>query len=200
MRVTTSERAVAAYGLAAFASLAAAVINGVFGTIMAWTLVRYRNSDSYRDNYFFLLILPTFLLAKQLMLSAEHFQIGIAMATGLFRMAFLVMLVTALFAVPLGVSAGIYLEEYAPRNRMTALIEININNLAGVPSLLYGFLGRQRFARPPDRPQLQPRAGRHPPRLAGAPAQLQPVPEDAVSYTHLRAHATVLDLACRLLL
>ena len=60
--------------------------------MLAWTLVRYRNSDSYRDNYFFLLILPTFLLAKQLMLSAEHFQIGIAMATGLFRMAFLVML------------------------------------------------------------------------------------------------------------
>ncbi len=54
--------------------------------------------------------------------------------------SFVVMLVTALFAVPLGVSAGIYLEEYAPRNRMTALIEININNLAGVPSIVYGLL------------------------------------------------------------
>jgi phosphate transport system permease protein len=54
--------------------------------------------------------------------------------------SFVVMLVTAMFAVPLGVSAGIYLEEYAPRNRMTALIEININNLAGVPSIVYGLL------------------------------------------------------------
>lgn len=53
---------------------------------------------------------------------------------------FTVMAVTALVAVPLGVSAGIYLEEYAPRNRLTALIEININNLAGVPSIVYGLL------------------------------------------------------------
>ncbi|NJD35601.1 MAG: NnrS family protein [Betaproteobacteria bacterium] len=65
------------------------------GTIIAmllWTLVRHRKDDSYRDNYFFLLILPAFLVAKQLMLSVEHFQIGIVMATGLFRVAFLVML------------------------------------------------------------------------------------------------------------
>ena len=54
--------------------------------------------------------------------------------------SFVVMLVTAVVAVPLGVSAGIYLEEYAPRNKMTALIEININNLAGVPSIVYGLL------------------------------------------------------------
>jgi len=60
--------------------------------MLVWTLVRYRKEDSYRDNYFFLLILPAFLVAKQLMLSADHFQIGISMATGLFRVAFLVML------------------------------------------------------------------------------------------------------------
>jgi len=53
---------------------------------------------------------------------------------------FAVMAVTALVAVPLSVAAGIYLEEYAPRNRLTALIEININNLAGVPSIVYGLL------------------------------------------------------------
>ncbi|MBK9608944.1 MAG: phosphate ABC transporter permease PstA [Betaproteobacteria bacterium] len=52
----------------------------------------------------------------------------------------LVMLVTALTAVPLGVAAGIYLEEYAPRNWMTDIIEINISNLAGVPSIIYGLL------------------------------------------------------------
>src|SRR3990172_2258485 len=52
----------------------------------------------------------------------------------------LVMLVTALTAVPLGVAAGVYLEEYAPKNWLTALIEINIANLAGVPSIVYGLM------------------------------------------------------------
>jgi phosphate transport system permease protein len=52
----------------------------------------------------------------------------------------LVMLVTALAAVPMGMAAGIYLEEYAPKNWFTAIIEINIANLAGVPSIIYGLL------------------------------------------------------------
>ena len=52
----------------------------------------------------------------------------------------LVMFVTAVAGVPLGVAAGIYLEEYAPRNWMTDLIEINVTNLAGVPSIVYGLL------------------------------------------------------------
>ena len=52
----------------------------------------------------------------------------------------LVMLVTAAVAVPLGIAAGIYLEEYAPRNWITDVIEINITNLAGVPSIVYGLL------------------------------------------------------------
>jgi phosphate transport system permease protein len=52
----------------------------------------------------------------------------------------LVMVVTAFFAVPLGVAAGVYLEEYAPKNWVTDVIEINITNLAGVPSIVYGLL------------------------------------------------------------
>jgi phosphate transport system permease protein len=52
----------------------------------------------------------------------------------------LIMLVTAFTAVPLGVSAGIYLEEYARKNWVTNLIEINIANLAGVPSIIYGLM------------------------------------------------------------
>jgi phosphate transport system permease protein len=52
----------------------------------------------------------------------------------------LVMLVTAAVAVPLGVAAGIYLEEYARKNWVTDVIEINITNLAGVPSIVYGLL------------------------------------------------------------
>ena len=52
----------------------------------------------------------------------------------------LVMMVTALTAVPLGVAAGLYLEEYAKRNWLTEIIEINITNLAAVPSIVYGLL------------------------------------------------------------
>ena len=50
-------------------------------------------------------------------------------------------LITAVFTVPVGVGAAIYLEEYAPKNRLTQLIEVNISNLAGVPSVVYGLLG-----------------------------------------------------------
>jgi phosphate transport system permease protein len=52
----------------------------------------------------------------------------------------LVMVVTATVAVPLGVAAGIWLEEYAPKHWITDVIEINISNLAGVPSIIYGLL------------------------------------------------------------
>jgi phosphate transport system permease protein len=52
----------------------------------------------------------------------------------------LVMLLTALFAIPVGVAGALYLEEYAKKNWLTDLIEINISNLAGVPSIVYGLL------------------------------------------------------------
>ena len=52
----------------------------------------------------------------------------------------LVMTVTFVTAVPLGVAAGVYLEEYAPKNWFSDLIEINVSNLAGVPSIIYGLL------------------------------------------------------------
>ena len=52
----------------------------------------------------------------------------------------LVMTVTFLTAVPIGVAAGLYLEEYAPKNWFSDIIEINVSNLAGVPSIVYGLL------------------------------------------------------------
>jgi phosphate transport system permease protein len=52
----------------------------------------------------------------------------------------LVMLVTAATSVPVGIGAGLYLEEYVTRNKFSALIEINVTNLAGVPSIVYGLL------------------------------------------------------------
>ena len=53
----------------------------------------------------------------------------------------MMLLVTATLAIPIGVLAATYLEEFAPKNRWTDLIEVNINNLAAVPSIVYGLLG-----------------------------------------------------------
>lgn len=54
---------------------------------------------------------------------------------------------TALFAIPTGVLAAVYLEEYAPKSKLTTFIEVNIANLAGVPSIVYGILGLALFVR-----------------------------------------------------
>lgn len=58
-----------------------------------------------------------------------------------------IMCLTAFVAIPIGVAAGIYLEEYNKKNRWTSILEVNINNLAGVPSIIYGLLGVEIFAR-----------------------------------------------------
>lgn len=54
---------------------------------------------------------------------------------------------TAIIAIPLGVAAGIYLQEYGKQNKLTAFVELNITNLAGVPSIIYGLLGLEIFVR-----------------------------------------------------
>lgn len=54
---------------------------------------------------------------------------------------------TAIVAIPLGICAGIYLQEYGARNRFAYIVELNIANLAGVPSIIYGLLGLQIFVR-----------------------------------------------------
>lgn len=77
-----------------------ALSNNLFlGSIIAlllWTLIRYRAQDSYRDNVFFLIMLPLFLVAKYLMLNGDNFQTGYSMTMALFRMAFLIMLESTL--------------------------------------------------------------------------------------------------------
>lgn len=60
---------------------------------------------------------------------------------GAFKGSLLTMLVTLALAFPIGVLSAVYLEEYAPRNRWTDLIEVSINNLAAVPSIIFGLLG-----------------------------------------------------------
>ncbi len=60
---------------------------------------------------------------------------------GALKGSMLTMLVTLLLAFPIGVLAAVYLEEFAPKNRWTELIEVSINNLAAVPSIIFGLLG-----------------------------------------------------------
>jgi phosphate transport system permease protein len=57
------------------------------------------------------------------------------------RGTFWIAVFTIVFAFPLGIAAAVYMEEYAPRNRLTNFIDVNIRNLAGVPSIVYGILG-----------------------------------------------------------
>lgn len=59
--------------------------------------------------------------------------------------SFLTLLITLLLSFPIGVGAAVYLEEFAPRNRITDIIEVNINNLAAVPSIVFGLLGLAMF-------------------------------------------------------
>jgi len=71
----------------------------------------------------------------------------------------LTMIVTMLLAVPIGVGAAIYLEEFAPKNRWTELIEVNINNLAAVPSIVFGLLGLAVFINFGGMPRSAPLVG-----------------------------------------
>ena len=66
---------------------------------------------------------------------------------GAFVGSLYMMLVVIVLAVPIGVASAIYLEEFAPKNRLTDLIEVNINNLAAVPSIVFGLLGAAVFIR-----------------------------------------------------
>jgi len=58
-----------------------------------------------------------------------------------------IMVMTSLFVVPLGIAAGIYMQEYSKKNTINTFLEINISNLAGVPSIIYGLLGLEIFVR-----------------------------------------------------
>lgn len=73
--------------------------------------------------------------------------------------SFFTLLVTFCISFPVGVMAAIYLEEFAPRNRLTDLIEININNLAAVPSIVFGLLGLAVFINFLEFPRSAPLVG-----------------------------------------
>lgn len=58
-----------------------------------------------------------------------------------------ILVLTAIIAIPVGVAAGLYLEEYGKKSRLASILEVNIANLAGVPSIIYGILGLEVFVR-----------------------------------------------------
>ena len=73
--------------------------------------------------------------------------------------SFFTLLVTVILAFPLGVAGAIYLEEFAPKNRLTDMIEVNINNLAAVPSIVFGLLGLAIFLNFLGMPRSAPLVG-----------------------------------------
>ena len=78
---------------------------------------------------------------------------------GALKGSFLTILVTIALAFPIGVLAAVYLEEFAPRNRWTDAIEVSINNLAAVPSIIFGLLGLAVFLSLLDLPRSAPLVG-----------------------------------------
>nr|WP_295374008.1 phosphate ABC transporter permease PstA [uncultured Sphingosinicella sp.] len=78
---------------------------------------------------------------------------------GAFKGSLLTMLVTLALAFPIGVLSAVYLEEYAPRNRWTDIIEVSINNLAAVPSIIFGLLGLAVFLNFMHLPRSAPLVG-----------------------------------------
>jgi phosphate transport system permease protein len=78
---------------------------------------------------------------------------------GAFKGSLLTMLITLVLAFPIGVLSAVYLEEYAPRNRWTDIIEVSINNLAAVPSIIFGLLGLAIFLNLMHLPRSAPIVG-----------------------------------------
>ncbi len=78
---------------------------------------------------------------------------------GAFKGSLLTMLVTLAIAFPIGVLSAVYLEEYAPRSRWAAMIEVSINNLAAVPSIIFGLLGLAVFLNVMHLPRSAPLVG-----------------------------------------
>ena len=123
-------RAGAFYGL----SLGATMLGIVVLFVLLGTVIAEGRGALFRD-------FPDFFTSAPSRF-AHQSGIKVAFLGTIWLMAF-----TALFSFPIGVGAAIYLEEYAPRHWVTRLIQINITNLAGVPSIVYGILGLALFVR-----------------------------------------------------
>lgn len=114
-------------------------VSGIFSTLLGLILLTVFIGDIiiegiHRINWDFITALPS--------RRPERAGIFTAMMGSIW-----VLFLTALISFPIGVAAGIYLEEYGNKGRLSRILEINISNLAGVPSIIYGLLGLEIFAR-----------------------------------------------------
>lgn len=112
-------------------ALACTIVGLIF---LAVLLVDIFSKGFSRINYDFLTNLPSRLPSRA------------GIYTALLGMIWILVL-TVMIAFPIGIGAGIYLEEYGRKNRFSSFVEINISNLAGVPSIIYGILGLELFGR-----------------------------------------------------
>ena len=115
-----------------------AILSTLFGLVMLFIfLIDILNQGLSRIDWSFITSLPSRFPGKSGILTA---------LTGTVS----VFILTTIISVPVGIAAGIYLEEYGKKSRLANILEINIANLAGVPSIIYGILGLEIFVRVMD--------------------------------------------------
>lgn len=102
--------------------------------ILAIFLISIFSTGFSRIDWNFIISLPSRIASKAGILTAWT---GTAWVLGL----------TAMVSIPIGIAAGVYLEEYGKKNRLASIVEVNIANLAGVPSIIYGLLALEIFVR-----------------------------------------------------
>jgi phosphate transport system permease protein len=98
-------------------------------------------------------------LNRTFLTSADSVDPELAGIWGALKGSFLTVLVTLLISFPVGVLSAIYLEEFAPKNRWTDIVEVSINNLAAVPSIIFGLLGLAVFLNTLNMPRSAPVVG-----------------------------------------
>ena len=98
-------------------------------------------------------------LSIEFLTASDSTEAASAGVWGALKGSFLTILVTMVLAFPVGVLSAIYLEEFAPRNRWTDMIEVSINNLAAVPSIIFGLLGLAVFLNVMNLPRSAPLVG-----------------------------------------
>lgn len=125
-----------------------------FGTVSSWRLVRYVTPEADRrttdaEISWLEVLKRTGAIEKGFALrffaNGDSREPELAGIRGALIGSALTLLVTLIFCLPIGVGAAVYLEEFAPKNRLTDVLEVNINNLAAVPSIVFGLLGLAMF-------------------------------------------------------
>ncbi|WP_339742611.1 phosphate ABC transporter permease PstA [uncultured Maricaulis sp.] len=142
--------------------------NGEVADASAWTLYVIDTPEASRRVSDQLIVWTRSLVARgvikagfntYLFTNADSREPELAGVKGALYGSILTMIITMFLSVPIGVFTAVYLEEYAPKNRFTDLIEVNINNLAAVPSIVFGLLGLAVFINAFGLPRSAPLVG-----------------------------------------